>query len=60
MARAGARDAASLRRELATGKTAPVYLLFGEEAFLKEEAAAGTRAGNGRATGGTIPFRALT
>jgi len=43
MARAGARDAASLRRELAAGKTAPVYLLFGEEAFLKEEAAAGIR-----------------
>jgi len=43
MARAGARDAASLRRELAAGRTAPVYLLFGEEAFLKEEAAARIR-----------------
>jgi len=43
MARAGARDAASLRRDLAAGKTAPVYLLHGEEAFLKEEAAARIR-----------------
>ncbi len=43
MARAGGRDASSLRRDLAAGRVAPVYLLFGEEAFLKEEAVARIR-----------------
>jgi DNA polymerase-3 subunit delta len=40
MARPGAGDAASFRKEISAGKTAPVYLLHGEEAFLKQEALA--------------------
>jgi DNA polymerase III subunit delta len=32
-------DLRSLRRELAAGRIDPVYLVFGDEAFLKEEAA---------------------
>jgi DNA polymerase III subunit delta len=40
MARGASLDAAAFRRETAAGKIAPVYLLHGEEAFLKEEAVA--------------------
>jgi DNA polymerase-3 subunit delta len=43
MARSGGLDAASFRRETAAGKIAPVYLIHGEEAFLKEEAVASLR-----------------
>ena len=38
MARAGAADLSFLGRDLAAGKIAPVYLVHGEESFLKGEA----------------------
>jgi DNA polymerase-3 subunit delta len=43
MARQTARDGSSLRRDLSAGNISPVYFLVGEEAFLKEEAAAAIR-----------------
>jgi DNA polymerase-3 subunit delta len=43
MVRQAGRDGASLRRDLSAGKISPVYFLVGEEAFLKEEAAAAIR-----------------
>jgi DNA polymerase-3 subunit delta len=55
VARSGALDAASLKKELAAGKIAPVYLFHGEEAFQKEEALASLRGavlgGEGEAEG---------
>jgi DNA polymerase-3 subunit delta len=43
MARSGSVDAASFRKEMAAGRIAPVYLIHGEETFLKEEAVASLR-----------------
>src|SRR5580765_6748777 len=43
MARTVGSDLSALRRELAAGEIAAVYLVHGEEAFLKEQAAAEIR-----------------
>jgi len=43
MARAGVTDAGALKRDLAAGRIAPIYLFHGEETFLKEEAVSALR-----------------
>lgn len=43
MAKKGAGDLSSLRKELSAGRIASAYLLYGSETFLKEQAAAAIR-----------------